>query len=177
VVEPASPPPAAAAPTTPAPAPPPPAAAAPPTPAPASPPPATIVEPPRPAAPAHAPSSVAAEIATLALERRLVEERAERERLGEELEAARREIASLASHHHSAVERSREVVELEGQLAAANARAEAAESRAAHLERDVIPLPPRIERRRGSQEWGASTQIAALAAVAAVLVVLALIIL
>ncbi len=108
-------------------------------PRPLSPPPAAIVEPPRARrCRAHAPSSVAAEIATLALERRLVEERAERERLGEELEAARREIASLSAHHRTAVERSREVVELEGQLAAANARAEAAESRAAHLERDVI---------------------------------------
>jgi hypothetical protein len=158
--EPASPPPAVAVPVEPA-----------------SPPPAAIVEPPRPAAPAHAPSSMAGEIATLALERRLVEERAERERLGEELEAARREIASLSSHHASAVERSREVVELEGQLAVANARAEAAESRAAHLQRDVAPLQPRVERRRGSQQWGARTQIAAIAAVAVVLVVLALIIL
>ena len=55
-------------------------------------------------------------ITLLALQRRLVEERAERERLADDLAAAREQIAALTSHHDAAVERSREVVRLEGEL-------------------------------------------------------------
>jgi hypothetical protein len=99
------------------------------------------IEPPSPAPavtpPAHAPSSVAAEIAVLALERRLVEERAERQALERELAQARQEIEALSAHHASAVERAREIVELEGQLAVANARADAAQARVAKLESEL----------------------------------------
>jgi hypothetical protein len=168
---------------------------------PAAPEPAAVVEPPaapepaadprataifapapsRPAVPAHAPPSVAAEIAALALERRLAEQRAERERLEEELARARREIASLSAHQATAVERAKEVVALEGQLAAANARADAAEARAAELERaapiEVAPLPPRIERRRESpQRHGAGAQAAAVAAVAVIVALVVIVI-
>jgi hypothetical protein len=87
--------------------------------------------------PAPARSSVAADIHLLALERRLVEERAERERLGEELADANVRLEALTAHQTSAVERANEVVRLEGDLAAALVRAEAAERRAAGLERQL----------------------------------------
>jgi hypothetical protein len=109
----------------------------------------------------------------LALERRLVEERAERERLGEELADARREIAALSAHQETAVERSREVVELEGQLAAANARADAA---AARTPIEVAPLEPRVERFRGSQDRKMGTEAVAVAAIAVAILILVLIV-
>ena len=96
--------------------------------------------------PAPARSAVAADIHLLALERRLVEERAERERIGEELVDARVRLDALSSHQASAVERANEVVRLEGELAAALVRAEAAERRAANLERQL-----KTAERRGAQ--------------------------
>jgi hypothetical protein len=74
--------------------------------------------------------SPAAEIKALALERRLVEERAARERVEHELAAAREQLAALAEHQASAVERAQEVVRLEGELAAANRERDEAVARA-----------------------------------------------
>jgi len=139
-----------------------------------------------PAPPAHAQSSVAADIALLALERRLVEERAEREALTRELAEARRQIEGLSSHHDSAVERAQEIVELEGQLAVANARANAAVAHVTRLERElaetqvasehqrpieVAPLTPRTARRRRTEEWDTTTRIAAVVVVVVALIV------
>ena len=87
--------------------------------------------------PAPARSGVAADIHLLALERRLVEERAERERIGEDLADANVRLEALSTHQASAVERANEVVRLEGELAAALVRAEAAERRAASLEQKL----------------------------------------
>jgi hypothetical protein len=137
-----------------------------------------------PAVPAHAPSTVTAEIAALALERRLVEERAEREVLARDLAEARRRIEALSSHHESAVARAQEIVDLEGQLAVANARADAAQAHVARLERelarvtaaDVSPLPPRTPRRRGEPEWDLRTKITAMVAVAVALLVVLIIV-
>jgi hypothetical protein len=141
-----------------------------------------------PSVPAHAPSSVTAEIAALALERRLVEERAEREALAHELAEARQRIEALSSHHESAVARAQEIVELEGQLAVANARADAAQAHVTKLERElarvrvadvapveVEPLPPRTPRRRGAQEWDLRTKVTAVAAVVVALIVVLII--
>jgi hypothetical protein len=135
---------------------------------------------------------VAAEIALLALERRLVEERAEREALTRELQEARERIEGLSAHHDSAVARAQEIVELEGQLAVANARAEAAVKHVTRLERElaevqvaserarpieVAPLTPRTPRRRRGQDWNLRTRLAAIAVVAvALLVVLTILI-
>ena len=94
-------------------------------------------EPAAPAVPAHAPSSMTAEIAALALERRLIEERAEREALAHELAEARQRIEALSSHHESAVARAQEIVDLEGRLAVANARADAAQAHVTRLEREL----------------------------------------
>jgi hypothetical protein len=135
---------------------------------------------PRPAAPRRAVSPPAApkpadrvasppapDIAVLALERRLVEERAARERLTNELAEARRQLETLASHQASAVERSRDVVRLEGALAAALARAEAAERHAGELTQPqapivVEPLARRVPRRQGgSQDWSAGARAGA----------------
>jgi hypothetical protein len=136
--------------------------------------------------PAHAQSSVASEIAVLALERRLVEERAEREALARELAAAREQIEGLSAHHDRARERAEEIVALEGQLAVANARAEAAVAHVTRLERElaetqvaaessrpieVAPLPPRTPRRRRGQDWDLRTRVAAGVAVAVALIV------
>ena len=141
-----------------------------------------------PAVPAHAPSSVTADIATLALERRLVEERAGRESLARDLAQARQRIEALSSHHESAVARAQEIVELEGQLAVANARADAAQAHVTRLERELArvrpvdaapielaPLPPRTPRRRGGQEWDARTKVTAVVAVAVALIVVLII--
>ena len=89
---------------------------------------------------------MAADIHLLALERRLVEERAERERIGEELVDAQVRLDALSSHQASAVERANEVVRLEGELAAALVRAEAAERRATNLDRQL-----KTAERRGAQ--------------------------
>jgi hypothetical protein len=144
------------------------------------------IEPPPPAPPAHAQSSVAAEIALLALERRLVEERAEREALARELAEARERIEGLSAHHDSAVERAQEIVELEGRLAVANARADAAVAHVTRLERElaeaqvasenarpieVKPLPPRTARRQRTEQWDTRTRIAAIVVVAVALIV------
>jgi hypothetical protein len=125
----------------------------------------------------------------LALERRLVEERAEREALARELAEARQQIEGLSSHHDSAVERAREIVELEGRLAVANARGDAAVAHVTRLERElaevqvaaeqarpieVKPLPPRTPRtprRRRTEEWDIRTRIAAIVVVAVALIV------
>jgi hypothetical protein len=141
-----------------------------------------------PAIPAHAPSSVTADIAALALERRLVEERAERAALARDLAEARQRIEALSSHHESAVARAQELVELEGQLAVANARADAAQAHVTKLERElarlrpaevapieVAPLPPRTPRRRGAQEWDARTKVTAVVAVVVALIVVLII--
>jgi hypothetical protein len=128
----------------------------------------------------------------LALERRLVEERAEREALARELAEARRQIEGLSAHHDSAVERAREIVELEGQLAVSNARADAAVAHVTRLERElaevrvaaenappteVEPLPPRTPRRRRTEEWDMRTRVAAIVVVAvAVIVVLTILV-
>jgi type II secretory pathway component HofQ len=112
-------------------------------------------------------SPPAPDIAVLALERRLVEERAARERLTNELAEARRQLETLASHQASAVERSRDVVRLEGALAAALARAEAAERHAGELTQPqapivVEPLARRVPRRQGgSQDWSAGARAGA----------------
>jgi hypothetical protein len=103
----------------------------------------------------------------------LAEERAARERLEAELVAAREQIAALSAHHDSAVERSNEVVRLEGELAAAIARAEEAERGQAPVE--VAPLPPRVPRRRAVQDWGAGARAAAVATVVLLLLLFALI--
>jgi hypothetical protein len=99
----------------------------------APPPPLTPFDP----GPAPERSGVAADIHLLALERRLVEERAERERIGEDLADANVRLEALSSHRASAVERANEVVRLEGELAAALVRAEAAERRSAGLEQKL----------------------------------------
>ena len=145
-----------------------------------------------PAPPAHAQPTVAAEIAVLALERRLVEERAEREALARELEEARRQIEGLSSHHDSAIERAEELVELEGQLAVANARADAAVAHVTRLERElaeqqvaaenarpieVEPLPPRTPRRRRTEEWDMRTRIAAIVVIVVAFIVVLTIVL
>jgi hypothetical protein len=140
--------------------------------------------------PAHAASSVTADIAALALERRLIEERAEREALARELAEARQRIEALSSHHDSAVARAQEIVDLEGQLAVANARADAAQAHVTRLERElarvrvapdvepieVAPLPPRTPRRRSGQEWDARTKVTAVVAIAVALIVLLIIV-
>src|SRR5205085_7904036 len=70
----------------------------------------------------------AAELTVMALERRLAEERAERDHLAAELDAARRQLAVQADHHESAVTRASELVRLEGELAEAVPRAATAET-------------------------------------------------
>ncbi len=161
-------PPAAAAPAASTPAPPP--AAEPAASEPASSPAAAPAEPAPPAAAAPAASeaapppaaadapkpSPAAELKALALERRLVEERASRERVEAELAAAREQLAALAEHQASAVERAQEVVQLEGELAAAKreraealARAERAETErpdVGRLEAELAEAVARAER-------------------------------
>jgi hypothetical protein len=109
-------------------------------------------------------------VATLALQRRLVEERAERERLEDELRGAREQISLLSAHQDTALERSREVVRLEGELAMA--RDEIARLRAGE---PVEPLPRRIPTRRRSQQWGTGTRVAGIAVVLVVLGFFALI--
>jgi hypothetical protein len=130
-------------------------------------------------------SSPAAELKALALERRLVEERAARERTEQELAAAREQIAALTEHHASAAERAREVVRLEGEVTAAKQRAERAEAALAkrpnstkdvqRLEAELAaarqdlaevreplelsPLPSRFDARRRGRETG--TRVAA----------------
>ena len=108
------------------------------------PPPLAALEPPADDAPRDVPPatadeplpSPAAELKALALERRLVEERATRERVEEELAAAREQLAALTEHQASAVERAQEVVRLEGELAAAKReRAEAVARAEAELRR------------------------------------------
>ncbi len=128
----------------------------------------------------------------LALERRLVEERAEREALARELAEARVQIAGLSSHHDSAIERAEELVELEGRLAVANARADAAVAHVTRLERElaeqqvaaeharpieVKPLPPRTARRRRTDEWDLRTRIAAIVVIVVAFLVLLTIVL
>jgi hypothetical protein len=138
-----------------------------------------------PVIPAHAPSTVAAEIAALALERRLVEEQAEREVLARDLADARQRIDVLSSHHESAVARAQEIVDLEGQLAVANARADAAQAHVTRLERElarvrpeeIVALPPRTPRRRGAQEWDVRTKVTAVVAIAVALLVVLIIVL
>ena len=137
-----------------------------------------------PVIPAHASATVTAEIAALALERRLVEERAEREVLARDLAAARQRIEVLSSHHESAVARAEEIVDLEGQLAVANARADAAQAHVARLERELArvtaaeaaPLAPRAPRRHEEAEWDARTKITAFVAVAVALLVVLIIV-
>jgi len=100
--------------------------------------------------------SPAAELKALALERRLVEERAARKRVEEELAAAREQLAALSEHQASAVERAQEVVRLEGELAAATreraealARAELADtgrSDVSRLEGELATALARAER-------------------------------
>ena len=128
----------------------------------------------------------------LALERRLVEERAEREALARELAEARQQIEGLSSHHDSAIERAEELVELEGRLAVANARADAAVAHVTRLERElaeqqvaaeharpieVKPLPPRTARRRRTEEWDLRTRIAAIVVIVVAFLVLLTIVL
>jgi hypothetical protein len=147
---------------------------------------ASVGAPRSPVPPAHAPSSVAGEIAVLALERRLVEERAEREALARELEEARRQIEGFSAHQHSAVERAREIVELEGKLAVQTARADAAVAHVTRLERELVdlqvaaetaqpievaPLPPRTRRPRRTEEWDRKTLLTAVLVVVVALIV------
>jgi len=81
-------------------------------------------------------------------------------------------------------------VELEGRLAVASARADAAVAHVTRLERElaetqvaagnarpieVAPLRPRTPRRRRGQEWDVRTKIAALAVVAVALMVVVVI--
>jgi hypothetical protein len=142
-------PPPAAAPAPPAGEPPPLAAGEPPADEPPAPPkPEPAVEEPMP--------SPAAELKALALERRLVEERATRERVEDELAAAREQLAALSEHQASAVERAQEVVRLEGELAASRreraealARAELADterSDVSRLEAELAEALARAER-------------------------------
>jgi hypothetical protein len=121
-------------------------------------------------APPPRPPPAAPDVAVVALERRLADERAQRERASEELAEARRQLEALSAHQASAVARSREVVRLEGELAAA--REELEDARAPI---EVAPLPRRAPPRAGSQERGVGALAAAAAGVVFLLVVFALI--
>src|SRR6185295_20044608 len=98
--------------------------------------------------------------------------------------AARRQIEALSTHHDRARARAQEIVELEGRLAVASARADAAVAHVTRLEREmaetqvaaeharplrVAPLQPRTPRRRRGQDWDARTKLAAIAVVAVAL--------
>jgi hypothetical protein len=80
------------------------------------------------------------ELRALALERRLAEERSERENLQEELGVVRAQLVTQAEHQASAVQRAEELVALEGELAATKARlAEVERERNAGLTRAAGP--------------------------------------
>jgi predicted nucleic acid-binding Zn-ribbon protein len=87
----------------------------------------------------------AAELTVLALERRLAEERAERENLRAELEAARAQLEVQADHQASAVARAAELVRLEGDLADLAPRAATAEAERDAARKRVDQLAKKLQ--------------------------------
>jgi chromosome segregation ATPase len=132
------------------------------------------------------------ELQALALERRLAEERDEREHLQAELAALRGQLERQADHQASAVARAEELVGLEGELAAlkarlealederdaANTRAQRAEAELERIDRPPAPLSRRTRPRTAAhREWSPGQRIAVVGTVLAALVVLLIVLL